>query len=137
MKLNRILILTSIVLAFISLIVVTNSGRILGLATNENVRVRYFDFRQSAFDSSPARLRTVCFLASWDEYCKKADENILSSQGSIPDDQVIFKADFDSQVELKKKYGLNIKHECVVIDKSGEVIKRTAPENILKSLKYL
>jgi len=137
MKFNKVLILFCLALSLLALVLISESGRVLGVRDNEIIATRYFDFDQASFDSSPVRLRTICFLTTWDEYCTKADENIRSSQKKIPEDHVVFKADFDTAVDLKRQYGLNIKHECVVIDRTGEVIKRSAPENILMTLKSL
>jgi len=42
----------------------------------------------------------------------------------IPENLTILKADFDSDLELRKKYGVVAQHTFVVVDENGEEIKK-------------
>lgn len=62
------------------------------------------------------------FYATWCGSCKKEDKNLKSwypSQNMIP----VYKVDYDSNLELRKKYGVTYQHTFVKIDGRGNVIK--------------
>ncbi|MDP7247864.1 MAG: thioredoxin family protein [Candidatus Peribacteraceae bacterium] len=62
------------------------------------------------------------FHATWCSTCVKEDKNLRSwypSQDMLP----LYKIDYDSNTDLRKKYGVNMQHTFVKIDKKGNVVK--------------
>lgn len=78
----------------------------------------------------------VFFHANWCPSCRAADAGI--SAGSIPENLTILKADYDSETELKKKYGVTTQHTFVLVDAQGEMIKKwvggTSVEDVVGKL---
>jgi len=60
------------------------------------------------------------FNAVWCSTCKQARDNIEASLGEIPEDLVIVVVDFDSSIDLRKKYGVTVQHTFIEIDSAGE-----------------
>jgi thioredoxin 1 len=42
----------------------------------------------------------------------------------LPADVVVFKTDYDTEKELKKKYGITYQHTFVLVDNEGNSIKK-------------
>ena len=58
------------------------------------------------------------FYAPWCPYCRAADKAFKENPGSIPAEVTVFKTDYDSNTDLKKKYGVTYQHtfvQCFVI----------------------
>jgi thioredoxin 1 len=64
------------------------------------------------------------FNANWCATCKVARDNIESNLDSIPSNLVIVVVDFDSETDLRKKYGVTIQHTFVQIDQNGEQLAK-------------
>ena len=62
------------------------------------------------------------FHASWCPTCRAADASIRST--GVPDGLAILKLDFDTQTELKKKYGVTVQHTFVQVDAHGNLLKK-------------
>jgi thiol-disulfide isomerase/thioredoxin len=60
------------------------------------------------------------FNAVWCSTCQQARENIEASLGEIPEDLAIVVVDFDSSIDLRKKYGVTVQHTFIEIDSAGE-----------------
>jgi thiol-disulfide isomerase/thioredoxin len=78
----------------------------------------------------------VFFHANWCPSCRAANSGI--SSGVVPENLTILKADYDSETELKKKYGVTTQHTFVLVDAQGEMIKKwvggTSVEDIVGKL---
>jgi hypothetical protein len=53
---------------------------------------------------------------------------------SIPAGITILKTDYDSETELKKKYGVTTQHTLVQVDKDGNLIKKWSGSSGLANL---
>ena len=60
------------------------------------------------------------FNAVWCSTCQQARENIEASLGKIPENLAIVVVDFDSSIDLRKKYGVTVQHTFIEIDSAGE-----------------
>ena len=56
--------------------------------------------------------------------CRSAEKDIKRNLNVIPEDIVIFKADYDSEKTLKQKYGITYQHTFVYVDAAGEAIAK-------------
>ncbi|KKT35576.1 MAG: hypothetical protein UW62_C0026G0004 [Candidatus Collierbacteria bacterium GW2011_GWB1_44_35] len=109
-------------------------SRVLGGVSVEIGPPNYLNYSKEEFNSHSDKVRAVCFMAEWDAYDEKVDSEIRSSEKRIPTNTIIFKADFDKELDLKKQYSIYIKHECLIFDSQGGVSKRVNPEKILSIL---
>ncbi len=71
--------------------------------------------------ADPAYDTTVLFFhASWCPECRAFDESIRS--GAIPDGVQILKVDYDSETDLKQRYGVTLQSTFVKVDADGAMI---------------
>lgn len=64
------------------------------------------------------------FHANWCPSCRSLENDINANLGSIPADTHILKLDYDTQTELKKKYGVVRQHTLVVVNADGSEVKK-------------
>jgi len=64
----------------------------------------------------------IFFHANWCPSCRAADAGI--SGGEIPSGLTILKADFDTQTDLRKKYGVVAQHTFVQVDADGNQVAK-------------
>lgn len=80
----------------------------------------YRDYSQDLV-ADPAYDTTILFFhASWCPECRAFDESIRS--GSIPGGVQILKVDYDSETDLKQRYGVTIQSTFVKVGPDGEEI---------------
>ena len=64
------------------------------------------------------------FHASWCPSCKGLNADIENNLEAIPQGVSILKVDYDTETELKLKYGVTYQHTLVQVDSNGELIKK-------------
>jgi len=85
---------------------------------------RYVDYSQAAFDQAADKKRVLYFHADWCPECHLLNKEFIEKADQIPEDVVIFKTNYDTETELKKKYAITYQHTFVQVDESGnEVVK--------------
>lgn len=62
------------------------------------------------------------FHAPWCPTCKAADANFLKK--TAPANTVVFKTDYDSNTDLRKKYGVTYQHTFVSLNADGSLRKK-------------
>lgn len=63
------------------------------------------------------------FHAAWCPYCQQADKDLTQWYGSTGFPLTVYKVDYDTQTELKSRYGVTTQHTFVKIDGSGNAVK--------------
>ncbi len=74
------------------------------------------------------------FHAPWCPTCKAADTDINANVAAIPAGTTILKVDYDTNPELKKKYGVTYQHTFVQVNAEGTMIKKWSGGNTLASI---
>ena len=74
------------------------------------------------------------FSAPWCPSCRAFEKNVLENINNIPSDLTIIKVDYDSNTELKAKYGVRMQHTFVQIDNTGEKIGLWTGGNDIQSV---
>ena len=64
------------------------------------------------------------FHAPWCPYCKAANLAFLERTAEIPAGVTVLKTDYDSNTELKKKYGVTYQHTFVQVDAQGNMVTK-------------
>jgi thiol-disulfide isomerase/thioredoxin len=66
----------------------------------------------------------IFFHATWCPSCRALSADIERNKGAIPEGITILKADFDTETELRKKYGVTTQHTLVQVDANGALVKK-------------
>ena len=84
----------------------------------------YSDYSPQAVEAAQKEGSKVVlfFHATWCPFCKTADAAFKANLEKIPAGVTVFKTDYDSNRELKTKYGVTYQHTFVQIDANGNKI---------------
>lgn len=74
------------------------------------------------------------FYASWCPSCRKLESDINESLDDIPSNLTMLRVDYDSNTELKQKYGVTKQHTMVQIDNQGNLIQKWSGGSTLESI---
>lgn len=64
------------------------------------------------------------FHAKWCPFCKTADQAFSSRTQEIPAGVTVLKTDYDTEKELRTKYGVTYQHTFVQVDANGNQITK-------------
>lgn len=82
---------------------------------------RYLNYSEPAL-SNATGTKILFFHAPWCPQCRALEESI--NIGVIPRNVNIYKVDYDSSGDLKKKYGVTLQTTLVKIDEEGNLVKK-------------
>lgn len=85
---------------------------------------KYTAYSQDMFDDYSGKSRVLFFHADWCPTCRALDKDISKDAGKLPQDLVLFKTDYDSEKELKKKYAVTYQHTFVQVDAQGNELTK-------------
>ncbi len=97
----------------------------------------YIDYDKDALANAQGS-RILFFYAPWCPQCRQLDEDI--KKNTIPAGTTIIKVDYDSNQELRKKYGVTLQTSLVKIDESENLVDKYVAynkptlENVIQSL---
>lgn len=74
------------------------------------------------------------FSATWCPSCRSFKKDVEASLSDIPSNLTIVLVDYDSNKDLRKKYGVTRQHTFVQIDKQGNQINKWSGGSTLESL---
>ena len=74
------------------------------------------------------------FHASWCPSCRGLNADIEKNLEAIPSEVSILKIDYDTESELKKKYGVTYQHTLVQVDADGNLVKKWSGSPTLSRL---
>ena len=102
----------------------STSPEIVSDAREVGVNGPYTEYNQLSFEQSADKKRVLFFHAPWCPTCKVANAEFDSRASEIPDGVILFKVDYDSETELKKRYNITYQHTFVLLDGGGTEIKK-------------
>lgn len=85
---------------------------------------KYQEYSSESFAAAGGTRRVLFFHAAWCPTCKVAHADFVDAQSRIPEDVVVFKTDYDTEDELKKKYGVTYQHTFVEVDAQGKQLQK-------------
>ena len=74
------------------------------------------------------------FHANWCPTCRSLDKKLNEELKDFPANLTVLKADYDTEKELRKKYGLTSQHTLVQVDKDGNMIQKKIGGNGLSDI---
>ena len=85
----------------------------------------YVEYSPAALATATKNGKAVLFFhAAWCPFCKAANEAFNSRLSKIPEGVTVLKTDYDTQKELKTKYGVTYQHTFVQVDASGNMVAK-------------
>lgn len=84
----------------------------------------YVTFSKLEFKQNANKKRVYFFHAKWCPSCKTADQDFTDNLNSIPTNVILFKTDYDTESDLKKKYAITYQHTFVYVDSEEKEIKK-------------
>lgn len=84
----------------------------------------YTDYDPALLANATEGSVVLFFHASWCPSCRALDKSINENFSELPADVTILQLDFDTETELKKKYGVVRQHTLVQVDANGDEIKK-------------
>ena len=90
-------------------------------STSNTQMGEYVAYQEEAFGAAKEKTRLLFFHASWCPQCRELEASIKST--SLPADVVIFKVDYDSRQDLRKKYGVTLQTTIVKVDKNDNKLQ--------------
>ena len=82
----------------------------------------YVDYSDAALAENSKTTQVLFFHAPWCSQCR-AIESDIKSQG-VPDGFTVLKVDYDSNQELRKKYGVTLQTTFVKVDSQGNELAK-------------
>lgn len=82
----------------------------------------YEDYTLEKLKNAKQEFKILFFHASWCPTCKAFEEKILSQV--IPENILILKVDYDTNLELRKKYNILTQTSFVIVDNNWNLLKR-------------
>lgn len=64
------------------------------------------------------------FWAAWCPECRAADADFTANSDKIPAGIALLKLNYDTETELKQKYGVTYQHTFVQIDNNGNLVTK-------------
>lgn len=96
---------------------------------------QYIAYDEAAVSTAATNGDAVLFFhAPWCPTCKALNDDIEANLDGIPSGMTIVKTDYDTQTELKKRYGVTYQHTLVQVDAEGNMITKWSGGNTLEDL---
>lgn len=90
--------------------------------TKQTSSGQYMDYGQVKLASSKTE-NYLFFHAPWCPQCRSIETSI-NEGGEIPENTTIYKVDYDSNQDLRKKYGVTLQTTFVKVDSQGNFIDK-------------
>ena len=103
----------------------------------EQIGSRYVPYAQPSYDAASPKKRVLYFHATWCPICKVIDEELTEKSDQIPSGVVVFKTDYDTEKDLKTRYGVTYQHTFVQVDAEGKKVTAWSGGGIDELLKRI
>lgn len=99
----------------------------------------YGDYSTSRVSSEQAEGNKVVlfFHAQWCPFCRTADAAFKANVDKIPSGVTVLKIDYDSNTELRTKYGITAQHTFVQIDNNGDLVTKWVGGDVDNVIKFV
>lgn len=87
------------------------------------------DFNADTQKYSTTRI-VYFFHASWCPNCQAIHKDLTNDDSKIPANVTIIKTDFDTETDLRKRYGVTTQYTFVEVDRDGNEIKQWSAPSI-------
>ncbi|MBP9773274.1 MAG: thioredoxin family protein [Candidatus Peribacteraceae bacterium] len=99
----------------------SNISSVSATSATVSKKGQYLDYADGVIGNGQTSI--LFFKANWCPSCKAADKYLTQLYGSQDVPQTVYKVDYDTQKELKQRYGIVYQHTFVFIDGTGKALK--------------
>lgn len=85
---------------------------------------QYQEYQDSLLSKAETGRVVLDFRADWCPTCLAFEDNLRENFEELPEDVTILTLDYDTEIDLRRKYGVTMQHTFVQVDSNGEEIKR-------------
>ncbi|MDF2379694.1 MAG: thioredoxin family protein [Candidatus Gracilibacteria bacterium] len=90
------------------------------IEATEEVSTKIQPFTTAAFTAAKGNQPVaIHFTAEWCPTCKALDKTINERAAELPEDAIVFLADYDNETALKAEHGITVQTTVVFFDKEG------------------
>ena len=97
-----------------------------GVGSEASTTGTYIDYSNDVIKNTQGT-KVLFFHAPWCPQCRAIENSIKT--GKIPDGVTIIKVDYDSNQDLRKKYGVTLQTTVVRVDNEGNMVKKYTAYN--------
>lgn len=97
---------------------------VTGTVVSDISSERYKSYSEAEFATVKDQKRVIFFYAPWCPTCRPTDQAFTERSSEIPEGVIVFKTDYDTSTELKKKYGITYQHTFVQVDENGNEVAK-------------
>ena len=94
----------------------------------------YTDYRDDLISRAKDSKVVLFFYAAWCPTCKILNDNLNQNVDSIPENITILKVDYDTALDLKRKYGVTYQHTLVQVNEKGDLLKKWSGSYLLSEI---
>jgi thiol-disulfide isomerase/thioredoxin len=91
---------------------------------HQEIEGNYRPYSLEEFEEAEDGQRVLFFHAAWCPSCQAADAELTEREAELPDDVVVYKVDYDTEMELKEKYAITYQHTFVLVDGESNELKK-------------
>lgn len=85
----------------------------------------FANYSPEALTKTEGHKNILFFSATWCPTCQATNKDIQANLDKIDSKLHILSVDYDTNTDLRSKYGVTMQHTFVVIDSSGNLVKKT------------
>jgi thiol-disulfide isomerase/thioredoxin len=89
--------------------------------TSSDSKGKYIDYSESALSQAEGT-RILFFHAPWCSQCRVLEADI--QQRGLPDGVTVLKVDYDTNQELRQRYGVTVQTTLVLVDNEDQMVKK-------------
>jgi len=113
---------------------VSDESNVIGEENIVSERGFYGDYSEDKLALAEEGDVVLFFQASWCPSCRVLDRDIQANLDQLPEDLAILRLDYDTEIDMRRKYGVTTQHTLVQVDAEGNEIKKWSGGNTLNSI---
>ena len=83
----------------------------------------YTEYDESLLANATDGTVLIFFHATWCPSCRALEKDIEANLERIPNDLTMLKVDYDTEIDMRKKYGIVRQHTLIEVDANGNLVK--------------
>jgi thioredoxin 1 len=122
---KKMMVFVAIGIIFLSIAVYAFTGKAKYAPLVSDSNSQYQEYSAEKYNNLLGKESfALSFYASWCPTCRSQEKIIQENISSLPNNFTILRVNYDTETELKQKYGINMQSIVVIIDKQGKEIGR-------------